>query len=108
MYLRAVRHSSEVLEWVGERPRVHPAALDALLPSAYWGTDRIWETRVNNHNSMFGRDGKIWLAASIRGADNPAFCKQGSDQPSAKAFPMDRAIRHVAVFDPKTLKVLMK
>ena len=82
----------------------HAAALDALQPSPYWGTERIWDTRVNNHNSMFGRDGRVWLAASVRGAENPAFCKQGSDHPSAKAFPMERAVRHIAVFDPKTKK----
>ncbi len=82
----------------------HAAALDALQPSAYWASDRIWETRVNNHNSMFGRDGRVWLAASVRGDENPAFCKEGSDHPSAKAFPMDRAIRHIAVLDLKTQK----
>jgi len=82
----------------------HAAALDPLQPSPYWGSERIWETRVNNHNSMFGRDGRLWLAASVRGAENPAFCRQGSDHPSAKAFPMDRAVRHLAVFDLKTQK----
>jgi hypothetical protein len=82
----------------------HAAALDPLQPSPYWGSERIWETRVNNHNSMFGRDGRLWLAASVRGNDNPAWCKTGSDHPSAKAFPMDRAIRHLAVLDPKTKK----
>jgi hypothetical protein len=82
----------------------HAAALDPLQPSAYWGNERIWETRVNNHNSMFGRDGRLWLAASVRGAENPAFCKAGSDHPSAKAFPMERAVRHLAVLDVKTMK----
>lgn len=82
----------------------HAAGLDPLQPSPYWGSERIWETRVNNHNSMFGRDGRLWLAASVRGNDNPAWCKAGSDHPSAKAFPMDRAVRHLAVFDPKTKK----
>ena len=82
----------------------HAAGLDALQSSAYWGTDRIWETRVNNHNAMFGRDGRVWLAASVRGAENPAFCKSGSDHPSAKAFPMERATRHIAVLDLKTSK----
>ena len=38
-------------------------------------------------------------------AENPAFCKQGSDHPSAKALPMERAIRHLAVLDPKTEKL---
>jgi hypothetical protein len=82
----------------------HAAGLDPTMPSPYWNNERIWETRVNNHNSMFGRDGRVWLAASVRGADNPAFCKAGSDHPSAKAFPMDRAVRHISVFDPKTKK----
>ncbi|HTM34103.1 MAG TPA: carboxypeptidase-like regulatory domain-containing protein [Vicinamibacterales bacterium] len=82
----------------------HAAALDPAMPSPYWGSERIWETRINNHNSMFGRDGRLWLAASVRGNDNPAWCKAGSSHPSAKAFPMDRAIRHIAVLDPKTMK----
>ena len=82
----------------------HAAALDALQPSPYWGSERIWDTRANNHNSMFGREGRLWLAAAVRGPENPAFCKAGSDHPSAKAFPMDRAVRHLAVFDPKTKK----
>jgi hypothetical protein len=82
----------------------HAAGLDALQPSPYWGDERIWETRVNNHNAMFGRDGRVWLAASVRGNDNPAWCRAGSDHPSAKAFPMDRAVRHLAVLDPKTKK----
>ena len=82
----------------------HAAGLDPTMPSPYWGNERIWETRVNNHNSMFGKDGRLWLAASVRGADNPAWCKAGSTHPSAKAFPMDRAVRHLAVLDPKTMK----
>ena len=82
----------------------HAAALDVLQPSPYWGAERIWETRVNNHNSMLDRQGRVWMAASVRGADNPAFCKAGSTHPSAVAFPMDRAVRHLSVLDPKTGK----
>ena len=82
----------------------HAAGLDPTMPSPYWDNERIWETRVNNHNSMFGKDGRLWLAASVRGADNPAWCKAGSSHPSAKAFPMDRAVRHLAVLNPKTMK----
>ncbi len=55
----------------------HAAALDPLQPSPYWGSERIWETRVNNHNSMFGRDGRLWLAASVRGNDNPGVVQGG-------------------------------
>ena len=82
----------------------HAAGLDPTMPSPYWGEERIWETRVNNHNAMFGQDGRLWLAASVRAADNPAWCKAGSDHPSAKAFPMERAVRHLSMLDPKTMK----
>ena len=80
----------------------HAAALQPLGPSAYWGNEAIWETRVNNHNSMFDRRGRLWLAATVRGPENPASCREGSDHPSAKAFPLERSMRHIAVFDPKT------
>jgi hypothetical protein len=82
----------------------HAAALDPAQPSAYWGAERIWETRVNNHNSMLDGQGRVWLAAAVRGPENPAFCKAGSDHPSAKLFPVERTNRHLAVFEPKTQK----
>ena len=82
----------------------HAAGLTAMQPSAYWGSESIWDTRVNNHNSMVDRTGRVWLAASVRGRDNPEFCKQGSDHPSAKAFPLNESLRQVAVWDPKTNK----
>jgi hypothetical protein len=80
----------------------HAAGLDALQPSAYWGSERLWDTRVNNHNSMFDQRGRLWLAAAVRGAENPAFCKAGSDHPSAKLFPLDRNLRQVSMYDLKT------
>jgi hypothetical protein len=82
----------------------HAAALDVLQPSAYWGNERLWDTRVNNHNSMLDQHGRVWLAAAVRGPANPAFCKAGSDHPSARLFPIDRNVRQIAVFEPKTQK----
>src|SRR5262245_46103370 len=80
----------------------HAAGAHALLPSAYWGEEDIWDTRINNHNSMIGKDGRVWMAATFRAPNNPAFCKAGSDHPSAKIFPMNASNRHITVFDPKT------
>jgi hypothetical protein len=82
----------------------HAAALTAMAPSAYWGSESIWDTRVNNHNSMLDKTGRVWLAATVRGRDNPEFCKQGSDHPSARVFPLEESNRQVAVWDPKTNK----
>jgi len=81
----------------------HAAAITPLAASAYWGDEKIWDTRANNHNSMFDDKARLWLTASVRGMDNPAFCKKGSEHPSAKIFPLDRSARQVAMLDPKTM-----
>jgi len=80
------------------------AAAKPLAPSAYWGEEKIWEQRANNHNGMLDRKGRAWFAAAVRGTENPAFCKKGSDHPSAKAFPLDISGRQVSMLDPKTMK----
>jgi hypothetical protein len=83
----------------------HAALQKPLGPSAYWGSEAIWDTRINNHDSMLDQKGRLWLAATVRAPNNvPAFCKAGSDHPSAKLFPMNSNIRQLAMFDPKTKK----
>jgi hypothetical protein len=82
----------------------HAATEKPVMPSPYWGDQQIWDTRVNNHNAMFDKKGRVWLAASVRGVGNPAFCKEGSDHPSAKLFPLKESRRQLAVLDPATMK----
>ena len=82
----------------------HAGDVKVMAASAYWSEESLWDTRANNHNSMLDKDGRVWLSASVRGQDNPAFCKKGSDHPSAKIFPLDKSSRQVAMLDPKTMK----
>lgn len=82
----------------------HAGAIEPTTPSAYWGEEVVWDTRANNHNSMFDDKGRLWLAASVRGQNNPDFCKKGSDHPSAKVFPLERSSRQAAVLEPETMK----
>src|SRR5665213_990072 len=82
----------------------HAASVKPLQPSAYWGDRQLWDTRANNHNSMMDQKGRVWLAASVRGLDNPAWCKKGSDNPYAKVLPLEKSQRQVAMLDPKTMK----
>ena len=51
---------------------------------------------------MIDKKGRVWFAARFRDADNPAFCKKGSDHPSAKLFPVERTNRQLTMLDPKT------
>ncbi len=82
----------------------HAAAKEPLQSSAYWGDEKIWNSRANNHNSMFDRHGRLWMAATGHEPGNSDFCKKGSDHPSAKLFPLERANRRITMLDPKTGK----
>ena len=66
-----------------------PSARDIQItqPSPYWGDERIWDSRANAHNPMLDHQGRVWYTVAIRTSDNPAFCREGSDHPSAKLFP---------------------
>ena len=82
----------------------HAAMAKPLGPSAYWGDEKIWDTKVNNHNSMIDKKGRVWMAAAVRGPKNPDFCKKGSAHPSAKLFPLEQTHRALTVLDPKAMK----
>jgi hypothetical protein len=78
-----------------------------LAASPYWGEESIWDSQANMHNPMFDEKGRVWFTSVIRPPDNPAFCKEGSDNPSAKAFPVARSGRQLAFYDPKTAKTTL-
>ena len=78
------------------------ASAPVVQPSPYWGDEVIWDSKANSHNPMFDQDGRVWYTARVRGPQNPDWCREGSDHPSAQHFPTDRANRHLSVYDPKT------
>lgn len=73
-----------------------------VAPSPYWGDERIWDSKANVHNPMLDQEGRVWMTARIRGPDNPGFCKEGSEHPSAMLYPKDRTNRQLSVYDPET------
>jgi hypothetical protein len=89
-------------------PKTPTSKTDLILqPSPYWGNEAIWDSHTIIHNPMFDENGRVWLTARIRPQPNPAFCKEGSDQPSAKIYPKNTSNRQVEVYDPKTQKITM-
>lgn len=75
-----------------------------FAPSAWWGDKPIWDSQNINHNVMFDEKGRVWSTPRIRPHADPAFCQQGSDHPSAKAFPLKEANRELSFYDPATGK----
>ena len=83
-----------------------PVAAGPLLqPSPVWGAERIWQSKTNSHNPIMDHKGRVWYTAIVRAPNNnPAFCKAGSDHPSAKLFPMNSSGRQLSIYDPATKK----
>ena len=103
--LDPVNHTTSQVPLTVRDPNTQPASRpDMPQPSPYWGDEPIWTSKANVHNPMFDHKGRVWITATVRPPDNPDFCKEGSDHPSAKLFPKDRAYRHLGVYDPVTKK----
>ena len=73
-----------------------------LEPSIYWGDELVWNNPGNPHNPMMDGEGRVWMTHQIRGPGNPAWCREGLDNPYAQHYPLNRAARHVAYYDPAT------
>jgi hypothetical protein len=103
--LDPVKHVATTIHIPVRDPNTPTSADNTVLrPSPYWGDERIWASQASVHNPMFDKEGRVWFTARIRGPDNPAFCKAGSDHPSAKLFPVDKSTRQLAMYDPKSQK----
>ena len=54
-----------------------------------WGDELVRTGKASPHNPMLDHLGRLWMTVQFRmGKDQPAFCKPGSDHPSAKFFPI--------------------
>jgi hypothetical protein len=70
--------------------------------SPYWGDEVIWNSKTTVHSFAMDKQGRIWAAARIRKNQTPAWCRAGSDHPSAKLLPVNQTGRGLLMYDPKT------
>jgi hypothetical protein len=100
--LDPIRHKTDQVKLTVRDPATPPTSPAMPAPSPYFGDEVLWTSKNNVHNPMFDEKGRVWVTSAVRPPANPDFCKEGSDHPSAKLFPIARASRHLAVYDPKT------
>jgi hypothetical protein len=100
-----VKHAKTQVALTVRDPNTPPTSPKMPAPSPYWGSEVIWTSKNNVHNPMFDEKGRMWITSAVRPPDNPDWCKAGSSHPSAKLFPIERAARHLAMWDPKTEKL---
>jgi hypothetical protein len=103
--LDPVTHTATSIRHPYRDPKTPSSLGLPMQPSAYWGKDPIWDGHSSIHNAMMDGEGRVWFSARLRpiGA-NPAYCKKGSDHPSAKVAPQENSFRQVSMYNPKTGK----
>jgi hypothetical protein len=97
-------HTATQIKHPVRDPKTPSSLKNPMAPSPYWGPNPIWDSQTSIHNQMMDEKGRVWAAARVRHPDNPAFCRKGSDHPSAKVFPLNNASRHLSIYDPATGK----
>jgi hypothetical protein len=96
-------HTASQIPLTVRDPSISPSQSSAMAaPSPYFGDRPIWDSKANVHNPMMDAEGRVWLTARVRGSENPDFCREGSDHPSARLFPVENAGRHIGMYDPRT------
>ena len=98
-------HTSQVKLQVRDPKTPSEAQTPPAKPSAYWGEEAIWTSQTSAHSFAMDRQARVWIAARIRPNETSAFCRQGSQHPSAVAFPINQSGRQMQMYDPKTKEV---
>ena len=94
--------TSQVMLTVRDPETQFSTVQQVLQPSPYWGEEVLWSSKNNVHNPMMDHEGRVWITSRVRPPENPDFCLEGSSHPAAQAFPVERANRHLAMYDPAT------
>jgi hypothetical protein len=103
--LDPVKNEASFLRHPYRDPKTPSSLSLPMQPSAYWGKEPIWDGHSSIHNAMMDSEGRLWFTARIRPIPaNPAWCRKGSDHPSAKVAPQDGSFRQISMYDPKTGK----
>ena len=105
--LDPVNHKATQVKMPVRDPKTPSSKDHPLAPSPYWGDEVIWDSQTSMHNPMFDEKGRVWFTSRVRSPDNPAFCKKGSEHPSAKIFPLERSNRQLSMYDPETGKITL-
>ena len=74
-------------------------------PSLYWGDELISDEEGRTEIKNLDAQGRLWMHLAFRRQDNPAWCKEGSDNKFAKVLPVKSSNRQLGYYDTKTGKV---
>jgi hypothetical protein len=102
--LDPIKHTASKVPLTVRDPATPATSSTMVQPSPYWGDEPVWHSKANVHNPMLDHLGRVWITAAVRAPENPPEFRAGSSHPSAKRFPLERASRHLGMYDPRTNK----
>ena len=105
--LDPVKHKATQVRMLVRDPATPSSKQNPMLPSPFWGDERIWDSQTSMHNPMLDEKGRVWFTSRVGPPANPHFCKRGSEHPSAKLTPVESSNRHLSVYEPKTGKITL-
>ena len=110
----AVDWTNDWLAWVdpinhvADRVKVpHGTAQSKVSQSGFadfrfFGSKPVWKNPASPHNPMMDATGRVWITSAHRPPANPGWCKEGSSNPFARYWPIERTGMQASVYDPKT------
>jgi hypothetical protein len=106
--LDPVRHTTDRVVVPVRDPNTSTASpASGFQSSPYWGSQAIWDSKANVHNPMMDHRGRVWVTSRVRNNETSAFCRAGSEHPSAKVFPINQSGRQLAMYDPATKQMTL-
>ena len=90
-----------VPEVASEFRRTHPRTM--LKPSPYWGNEIVFDDTLNQEGAQRDSKGRIWFTM-VDHKVNASYCKQGSNNPFAKNYPVVNNGRDIEYLDSKSNK----
>jgi len=105
--LDPVNHRATQVKMPVRDPATPSSKQNPMLPSPFWGDERIWDSQTSMHNPMLDEKARVWFTSRVGAPANPDFCRQGSEHPSAKLTPIESSNRHLSMYDPKTGKITL-
>ncbi len=94
-----------------ERPRRANSyqGSSTAVPSLYYGDESAGLISRGAHNPMMDDQGRVWITQSVRPAEVPGWCLEGSEHPFAKYYPIQHQAesRQISYYDPETEKFVL-
>jgi hypothetical protein len=99
-----VNHSSTKMKIPvrGDKSQMGALRQVGFQPFRHFGMKPVWNNPAGPHNPMLDETGRVWITTSIRPQPNPDYCKEGSSNPYAQYYPINRSYKQAGYYDPKT------